>query len=199
MTFALMGLLLLSALLYYRAVKIQRYAEPALALMQPRMEFGRKISKLFADHFKERGISGIRFTSDAIYIDESLLLVHAPVNKALSSPIVRELGKTFLALLDDPELRSYVDFILISSVRSLLPGERLAGRERHLLQNNSDFVLKSLYLVEPDLELRFGSYFATTVRTPVNASGKQKMIEFSFIPSERLHIDFLTKLMKYAE
>jgi hypothetical protein len=199
MMFALMGLLLLSALLYYRAVKIQRYAEPALALLQPRMEFGRKINRLFADHLKERDISGIRFTTDAIYIDESLLLAHAQINQAMLLPIIHELGKSFRAVLDNPELRSYIDFILISSVRTIAPGEKLAGRERRLLQHNSDFVLKSLYMVEPNLELQYGSYFATTVMTPVNAGSKQKMIEFRFIPSERLHIDFLTKLIQLAD
>ena len=43
----LIGLVVLSALLYYRAVKIQRFLEPALALSQPRNEFTKNISQNF--------------------------------------------------------------------------------------------------------------------------------------------------------
>lgn len=199
MVLTLMGILLLSALLYYRAVKIQRFSEPALALSQPRMEFGQKIIGLFAHNFQEKGISGISFTTDAIYIDESRLLLIAPLTQTTPAPIVRELASTFRAILENPELRSYIDFILISSVRIIEPGKNLSTPERSILQNNSEFILKSLFLVEPQLERQFASFFASTVKISSNPNARQQMIEFRFIPTERLHIDFLTKLQKYTD
>src|SRR5512143_2212095 len=42
----LIGLVLLSSLLYYRSVKIQRFLEPALALSQPRNEFAKHIRQI---------------------------------------------------------------------------------------------------------------------------------------------------------
>ena len=47
----LIGLLLLSALLYYKAVRSQRYLEPSLALAQPRIEFIHKIGLFFQEEF----------------------------------------------------------------------------------------------------------------------------------------------------
>ena len=41
----LIGLVLLSGLLYYRAVRIQRFMEPALALSQPRNDFSEAIEQ----------------------------------------------------------------------------------------------------------------------------------------------------------
>jgi len=47
----LIGLLLLSALLYYRAVKIQRFLEPVLAITQPRIAFSKNIYNLLLREF----------------------------------------------------------------------------------------------------------------------------------------------------
>jgi hypothetical protein len=199
MLFVLMGLLVLSALLYYKAVKIQRFSEPALALSQPRMEFGQRVIGLFATHFEARGISGIRFTTDSIYIDESLLLLVSPISDATPPPVIRELSKTLLEILENPEIRSYIDFILISSIRLVPPGRSLSGAERQILQNNSEFILKSLFLVEPKLEKQYSSYFAATVKSSRKSNQENNTIEFRFVPTERLHIDFLSRLQKYAE
>ncbi len=50
----LIGLVLLSALLYYRAIKIQRFLEPALAISQPRNEFAKNVRLRFQKEFGEK-------------------------------------------------------------------------------------------------------------------------------------------------
>ncbi len=196
----LVGVLLLSAFIYYRAIKIQRFSEPALALMQPRIEFGRNIINLFSEQFQGRKLEGVRFTTDSIFIDESLLLIFAPIDKSTAPPILRELGKTFLFILQNPEVRSYIDLILINTRKPMVSGESFSKQERRDFQARAEFILHSLFMVEPKLERRYSSYFAATA---VSVSGQEKnrpySVEFRFIPTERLHIDVLKKLQKYTQ
>src|SRR5512134_829109 len=74
---ALIGLLLLSAILYYRAVKIQRFLEPALAISEPRMKFTQGIRNLLIREFSHTELKGIKFRAGSIIVDESLLLAGA--------------------------------------------------------------------------------------------------------------------------
>ncbi len=69
----LIGLVLLSALLYYRAVKIQRFLEPALAISQPRNEFSKSIKLIFQQEFGAESIKGLRVKASSILIERSFL------------------------------------------------------------------------------------------------------------------------------
>ncbi len=195
----LMGCLLLSAYVYYSAVKIQRFSEPALALAQPRIEFAHSIVTLFSNQFAERKIKGVHFTTDSIFIEESLLLTIIPTEKIKAPPILRELGKTFLLILEDPEIRSYIDLILISTRKGIGTEKFLSKLERRKLQTKADFILNSLVMVEPSLGTRYNKFFAATALA-VAGTGPEKnqAVEFRFIPTERLHVDVLKKLQKYT-
>ena len=69
----LIGLVLLSALLYYRAVKIQRFLEPALAISKPRNEFSKSIKQIFQQEFGAELVKGIRIRAGSIFIEKSFL------------------------------------------------------------------------------------------------------------------------------
>ena len=70
----LIGLLLLSALLYYRAVRIQRFLEPALAITQPRITFSKNINNLILREFGKEESKGIKFRTGSILVEQSLLV-----------------------------------------------------------------------------------------------------------------------------
>src|SRR6266542_73897 len=69
----LIGIVLLSGLLYYRAVKIQRYLEPVLALSQPRNEFSKNINRMFEKEFGAAPIKGLTVNASSLTMDKSLL------------------------------------------------------------------------------------------------------------------------------
>ena len=69
----LIGLVLLSALLYYRAIKIQRFLEPALALSQPRNEFAKNIKVIFQGEFGTSPVRGFKIKGSSIFMDKALL------------------------------------------------------------------------------------------------------------------------------
>jgi len=58
LSLALIGLLILSAILYYQAVKIQRFLEPALAVSQPKMKFTQNMNNLLTKEFAKKGDRG---------------------------------------------------------------------------------------------------------------------------------------------
>lgn len=191
----LIGALLLSAILYYRAVKIQRFLEPALAISAPRMEFSKNIKRLISKEFGTEKITGIRFTTNSIFVEKSLLLigVHEPDPR---SATLKKLSRVFLSVLQDPDMRDYVDFIL---VRVKFPiNSDTDEKRRFRVQQRADLILNSLYKVAPELGRNYRTYFAATVE-PVDSSEKEiQWVEFRFIPTERLHIEVLQSLRKYV-
>ena len=71
LSFFLIGLILLSGLLYYRSVNIQRYLEPALALSQPRNNFNKNIKFLFQKEFGTNLKKDIKTKGSSILIGKS--------------------------------------------------------------------------------------------------------------------------------
>src|ERR1700690_1681055 len=69
----LIGLVLLSALLYYRAIRIQRFLEPALAISQPRNEFSKTIKLMFQREVGAEAINGNKVRGRSILIEKSFL------------------------------------------------------------------------------------------------------------------------------
>jgi len=196
LSLTLIGLLLLSALLYYRAIKIQRFLEPALALSQPRNEFNQGIENLLMKEFGAGAVEGIKFTPGAILVDESMLFSGNSM-KDSSADILKKLSNVFLAALKDEHIRSHVDLVLVSERFPVSPDPELNERMR-LVQFRSELILDALFRAEPELEREYGTYFAATY-IPINPSEKRtKTIEFIIIPSEQLHIDVLQRLRKYV-
>src|SRR5512136_2863727 len=73
LTLLLIGLVLLSGLLHYRSVRIQRFLEPALALSQPRNEFSEAIAGIMEKEFAIAPFKGLEVRTSSIIVDKSLL------------------------------------------------------------------------------------------------------------------------------
>ena len=193
----LIGLLLLSALLYYRAVKIQRFLEPALAITQPRITFSKNINNLILREFGKEESKGIKFRTGSILVEQSLLI--AGVHKINGEDtVLKKLGRVFLAALSDPAISDNISLIIVSTRLPLSPEIRPNKESRYQIQNRAELILNSIYEAAPGLESKYGRYFASAA-LPVDPAVKDTdWIEFRIIPTERLHIEVLQRLEKYA-
>jgi len=193
LVFTLIGLLLLSALLYYRSVRIQRFLEPALAISEPRLRFGQNINNLIAKEFGSAVVEGIRFKSNSILVEQSLLF-SGP--NGLRTQTIQKLSSLFLSALSNPDIRKHISLIIVSTRAPI----SAPGREPVLqLEDMSRPILSALYEAEPKLEKEFSKYFASTSLKVDSKIKELNWIEFKIVPSEQLHIEFLQRLMKYAE
>ncbi|MDP2166824.1 MAG: hypothetical protein Q8J64_00655 [Thermodesulfovibrionales bacterium] len=187
----LIGILLLGAVIYYRAVRIQRFLEPAVAISQPRVEFAGNIRLLLQKEFGEKAVRGVMFTTDSILVEKSLLK-----DANSSSIILKKLGRIFLSMLNDPQMKNYINLILINTRPPLSQNHESNRAARLKMQDTSKQILNALYDEEPELE-NYDIYFAATAVTIDAETGKADWVEFKIIPSEQLHIDVLMKLEKY--
>ncbi len=194
----LIGLVLLSAILYYRAVKIQRFLEPALALSQPRNEFAKNINLKFQKEFGTKSIKGLKVKSSSVLIDKSLLYSgHGALNVSAQDDL-RKLASIFLALMRDAHMRSEISLVLIIA-RFPSYGVRGANvAERMEMQRMVGLIQDALFLAEPELGIRYSHYFAGVVQPTNPHEGDKEIVELRIIPSEFLHIEVLEKLEKYA-
>lgn len=189
--------MLLSALLYYRAVSIQRFLEPALALSQPRNHFAEEINSLINWEFGSDENRPIQFIMGSIYVEEQLLFDQWGRLRESAPDTIRKLGKIFLSLMTDSHINRYIDMVLVCSHYPFSPNGETDMRMR-MMREKSDIVLRQLFMTEPQLQERFGPYFASS-NTPVDFSKKRvDLIEFRIVPSEQLHIDVLQRLRKYV-
>jgi len=192
----LIGILILSALLYYRAVKIQRFLEPALAVTEPRIKFNQEINNLLIKEFGTTG-EGITFRRGSIFVDQSLLFA-VPHHKEGPKPIIlNKLSRVFLSALSNPEISSHISLILISVNLPLTADPNLNKELRFEVQKMTAYILNTLYATEPALEKQYGKYFAVTAISVGPPVQEPKLIEFRMIPSERLHIQVLERLEQY--
>ncbi len=194
----LIGLVVLSALLYYRAVKIQRYLEPALALSQPRNEFARNLSQNFQQEFGALQIKGLQVRSSSILINGSVLFSADGVLKPSSQNITRKLSSLFLSLLSDARTRSNISIVLVSIHYPADGPKHATIALRTQAQQMVALLEDSLYEAEPELEQKFKAYFAATVHPEHILRGERGVVELRIIPSELLHIEVYQKFMKYA-
>ncbi len=200
LSLTLIGLLLLSALLYYRAVKVQRFLEPALAISEPRIMFTQNINAILAKEFGPAEMRAIKYRSGSIFVEQSFLYMSAYHMKESEPSFMKNLGMVFLKALEDPETRGHISLILVG-VR--YPQSRDTGHNKNLrpqVQENARFILDSLYSALPELEEKYGSFFTyAPVPLPAGADIREaNWIEFRIIPTERLHIEFLKRLGKYT-
>jgi hypothetical protein len=199
LSLTLIGLLLLSALVYYRAVRIQRFLEPALAFSQPRLQFSQSIHDLLTKEFGSKETSGVKFRAGSILIKQSLLFPPGQVMRPDQSAVLHKLGRFFLAALDDSAIRDNVSLILVSTRLPLSTNAELNRILRFQLQGRALLILNSLYATEPAIEKKYGKYFAAT-SLPVDGPPKEAdWIEFRIIPAERFHIILLQRLEKYMQ
>jgi len=197
LSLTLIGLLLLSAVVYYRAVKIQRFLEPALAISQPRMQFTGEMNNLLMKDFGPEKAAGVTFRSGSVLVEQRLLFSGAPQMAGLEDLTVKKLASVFLAALEDPRTRDHISLFLVSTRLPLSLDAELNKVRRLHLQERADGILASLFAAEPQLEKRYGRYFAATV-LPVGTDSEAAWIEFRIVPTERLHIEVLKRLGKYV-
>lgn len=198
LSLALIGLLLLSALLYYRAIKIQRFLEPALAISQPRNEFAESINLTFQKEFGAESIMGIKVRTSSLIIKKSLLFSENGALKAPAQSVLKKLARVFLSLLEEERTRPNISLVLINA---RFPSEWTRSSnaaERMKAQRMVGLVQDSLFNAEPELGRRYGAYFVTAAQPTFPNDGNLELIELRIVPSELLHIEVLQKLMKYA-
>ena len=193
----LIGLVLLNALLYYRAVKIQRFLEPALALSQPRNEFTRRINVLFRQEFGERPVNGLQVRRNAIQMKPSVVFAPDGKLKPEGKKILNKLAHVFLVLLQDDTARSEIDHILVVNRFSQheAPGANVSGRIKAYLLVG--FIQDALFLEVPALGRGYREYFMTATGALYRPEDVD-VVEFVVVPSEFLHIKVLDRLEKYA-
>jgi len=195
----LIGILVLSALLYYRSVKIQRFLEPALAISQPRMQFIQNINSLLTKEFGTEQVKGIRFRTGAILVEQSLLLSNIHPAKGSEPLILKKLASVFLTALNNPEIKDNISLVLVSTRLPLSPDREANKEMRAKMQERAALILSSLFALEPQLEKSYGAYFAATALSVSERAKEADWIEFRIVPTERLHIDVLMRLGKYAQ
>lgn len=196
----LVGLLLLSTILYYRAVKIQRFLEPALAISEPRMKFNQNIRGLLAREFSPGQMKGIKFRAGTILVDESLIFEPTHSKGGPTEPVVlKKLSRVFLSALDNPEISENISLILIT-VRFPLSKDMILNRQaRFAVQDSAVLILNSLFTAGPRLEKDYRTFFTATAIPAIEPPGERgSAVEFRIIPTERLHIDILDRLHNYA-
>lgn len=191
----LIGLMFLSALLYYKAVRAQRYLEPSLSIAQPRIDFIQDISRLLVKEFGTEKINGIILASNSIFVDGSLIFSDPVHRKAIDGMFLKKLSQVFLSMLQDQDMRSQFDLVLVSTRLKVSPSMDVTAKKRTERQQIAESILNSLYKVEPGLLKYYGTFTATTIPIPPNQ--KDNWVEFRIVPSEHLHIELMKSLNKY--
>ena len=194
----LIGLVLLSALIYYRAVKIQRFLEPALALSQPRNEFAKNINLIFQKEFGKESMRGLKIKSSSILIETSLLFSADGTMKSSAQDDLQKLARVFLALMKNDHTRSEISLVLIIGRFPSYGARGVNASEMMAVQRMVGSIQNGLFLLEPELGIRYSSYFAGVAQPTDPHEPNRYVLELRIIPSEFLHIEVLEKLEKYS-
>ncbi len=193
----LIGLVLLSAVIYYRAIKIQRFLEPALALSQPRNEFANNINALFQKEFGKEGARGIKISSSSIFMDISVLFSPNGAPKASAEESLRKIARIFQSLMADEHARSEISFVMIIGRYPSNGVTTATAMERLKVQHLTGLIEDTLFHVEPGLARQYAPYFAASALQAISAE-QVPVVEFRIVPSDFLHIEVLDKLEKYS-
>lgn len=199
LSLALIGLLLLSAMLYYRAVKIQRFMEPALAISQPKIRFTQSINKLLSQEFGTKEIKGVKFQAGSILVDQSQFFEGSHYAKGFDPVALNKLSRVFLSALSNEDIRKDISLIMVNLRYPLGQDPELNRAMSLQSQQKAWLLLNYLYAAEPQLENKYGTYFVAAAM-PVNRVVKENnWIEFRIVSTEHLHIEVLQKLEKYMQ
>jgi hypothetical protein len=198
LSLTLIGVLLVSAVIYYRAINVQRFLEPALAISEPRLKFSQNVRDALSKEFSPEELKGVRFRAGSIFVEQSMLFGSSRPVKTVNEAVVKKLGRVFLSLLRKPETRSNISLILVSI--SYPPGQNaMMNKEfRFFTQERAGLLLNSLFFVEPELEKNYGRYFTAAALPASSKMLESPPLEFRLIPTERLHIEVLQRLEKYS-
>jgi hypothetical protein len=195
----LVGLLVLSGIIYYRAIKIQRFLEPALAISEPRTRFSQNINDLLLKEFGPFERSGIRYRTGSILIESSVFFESAHSTEGGYSKVLKKLSHFFLSALGNPEIRDHIGLILVSTRFPISSDSEFNKKMRFFMQERAELVLTSLFTTEPGLEKNFGAYFSSSALPVASPEIRTGEIEIRMVPTELLHVEVLQRLEKYAE
>jgi hypothetical protein len=198
LSIALIGLVVVSALLYYRAVKIQRFLEPALALSQPRYEFSKSVKQIFEREFEAKTVEGIKIRGSSILLERSLLFFEDGALKASASDSLHRLARVFVSLMRDDRRRSEISIVLILARFPSYGAKGVNILERLKAQRSVSLIQDALFQAEPELNIRYSIYFAGTTQPTTPHEQNRDLLELRIIPSEFLHVEVLDRLEKYS-
>ena len=196
---ALIGVVLLSARLYYQAVKNQRFLEPALAISQPRYEFTRSITVTFQKEFGAGSVRGLTVKMSSIVVHRSLLFSQDDTLTPSAREVLQKLARIFLTLLEDDHTRNNIRFVLINARYPAGSTGQTNAAERMRVQRMVGLIKDSLFQAEPELGRRYRTYFAAAALQVYSQEGGSDVIELRIVPSELLHIEVFKRLEKYAD
>lgn len=189
----LIGLLLGGSVLYYRAVRFQRFVEPTLAMLQPRITFADNIRRMLLSELDSKTLEGMELIGTTIRVRNSLI-----ADSNAQSSILRRLGHVFDKMLRDPSMKSNIQMILIKAYAPVGDSVHINLMNRVARQERAYMVLEGMFRVTPELEKEFPNYFSATAVSSFKQTAEQEWVEFDIIPSERIHIEVLQRLEKYA-
>lgn len=196
LSITLVGMMLLGGMLYMRAIRFQRFVEPALAITQPRNVFTTNVEQLLLNEFSSEEMKGIRYIGDSIYVENSLLQLGA--HRPHEMTVLKKMGRIFLAVLNDSQMRPYVDMILVSTILPISADRDINLIRRKELRDRAGLILNSLYREEPELEQSYSMFFASTVTSAEDPGAKANWVEFRVVNSQLFHIEVLQQLQKYV-
>ncbi|NIT32429.1 MAG: hypothetical protein GTN51_12515 [Armatimonadetes bacterium] len=166
----------------------------------PGTKFDLDVREHIKDEFGPEYVHDIRYALGTLQVRKSVLM--GKTRPGLGQNIYEKLGKVFMDVLEDPELRGNIKVVLVSAMARVSDDPVLSRNNKDSrleAQIKAAGVLNALYEAEPELETTYGLFFETTA-TPVYSSRiDTDWINFRIIPSERLHIDVLQKLEKYID
>jgi hypothetical protein len=100
--------------------------------------------------------------------------------------------------MENEQTLSDISLVLIVSPFPASGTWMIYAADRMQAQRTAGFIQDALFYAEPQLGIRYGSYFVSAAQ-PINLmEGNRELIELRIIPSELLHIRVLEKLEKYA-
>jgi hypothetical protein len=197
---ALIGLMVLCGLLYYKAVRFQRFLEPALALTQPGSEFDEDVRDHLRSEFGPEYVNDIRYAQGTILVSEAALVGKESEGRGMV--VYEKLSSVFVKILEDVDMRGDVRVILVSTMARVSDDPKLVqfnADSRRKTQDRADDILNVLYEVEPELETTYGLFFETTAIPVYSEMIDTSWVNFRLMPSEKLHIEVLQKLEKYID
>lgn len=190
----LVGLILTGAILYYRAINFQRFIEPALAVLEPRTNFSSRLEAIANKEFTTYRHETVKVLSTRIMLHKSLF---KGTGRNMVPPVVNSLARVMRQIFEDPWMSANIEMIMIkTSVPLDLPREARKSAYKTMRQQ-AETVMKAALGTEPILSTSYADRFAATTVFSRNPATSDWMI-IDLVPSERLHIEMLERLGKYA-
>jgi hypothetical protein len=192
----LIGLLLAGAVLYSNAVRFQRYIEPMLAVLEPRIQYSSRFRELILDEFDQESLLKMKLIGNTLKIRKSFLMEQDIHEHGFRN--YWHLGNLLQRLLDDQWIRSNTDFVLLSVDVPVGRSEDENRKLRAQAEEEAEFVMMAILSTSPDLRTKYTPYITSGAFSVTPGEGVGEWITVRALTSERLHTEMLGRLEKYA-